>query len=367
MKKILIVGAGIAGCVLAERFASIGKKVILIDKRNHIAGNCYDYYMNGVLVHKYGPHRFRTNSKKVKKYLSKFTKWYSYKVSHKSYINGKYYTFPINMDTINQVFKTELITETECKKFVSFLLPTFKHNDINSEDYLINRIGKILYEMFYKSYTIKQWGIHPKELNASVCGRVPVYFDNSKAYVAGKEEIMPKDGFTAMFNKMIVHPNITIRLNQEANDLSSKDLLDIDLIIWTGRIDEFYEYKFGKLPHRSLEFKFREYREEYHQKWYKIAYPTLDVDQTRDIEFKYLTKQKCPNTVVMSEFPKSTGDPFYPIPTKENKELYEKYKKEAIKEKKVVFIGRLAQYEYLDMDVCVERALDKFEELKNGK
>ena len=359
---ILIVGAGITGCVLAERFASVGRKVLIIDKRDRIGGNCYDKLEKGVLIHKYGPHQFRTNSKKVKDYLSKFTEWMPYSVHNKALINGKYYTFPINRNTINEVFKTELKTKEQVKEFIDLLLPYYELKGDDSESYVINKMGYILYEMFYKYYTIKQWGLHPKELPASVCGRVPIYYDDSNAYVEGKERIMPQEGYTKMFGKMLTNPNITIKLNKIWK--SDCDIDKVTLVIWTGRIDEFFDYKFGKLPYRSLKFTFTTYEKQYHQQCYKIAYPTMDVDQTRDIEIKYLTGQKCNNTVICREFPSSQGEPFYPINTFENRDLCWKYLKEAEKLKDVIFIGRLAEYKYLDMDECVENALNKFEELQ---
>ena len=212
---ILIVGAGISGIVLAERFASIGKKILIIDKNPYIGGLCRDGHMKGVLVHFAGPHGFRTNSKKVKDYLSKFTEWREYELHNRSYINGKYYTFPINMNTINEVFGTELTLKEEVKNFIELLKIISPKDKLNSEEYVLHNIGKILYEMFYKYYTIKQWGLHPKDLPASICGRVPVYYDDSDIYVEGKERIMPKDGYTEMFKKMLDHPNITLHLNTD--------------------------------------------------------------------------------------------------------------------------------------------------------
>ncbi len=359
---ILIVGAGISGIVLAERFASIGKKILIIDKNPYIGGLCRDGHMKGVLVHFAGPHGFRTNSKKVKDYLSKFTEWREYELHNRSYINGKYYTFPINMNTINEVFGTELTLKEEVKNFIELLKIISPKDKLNSEEYVLHNIGKILYEMFYKYYTIKQWGLHPKDLPASICGRVPVYYDDSDIYVEGKERIMPKDGYTEMFKKMLDHPNITLHLNTDFWNLGLSE--KPKYTFWTGRIDEFFGYKFGKLPYRSLRFEYTEYNEVFHQKWYKIAYPTMDVDQTRDIEIKRLTGQVCANTVIMREFPESTGEPFYPIPTKENLELYQKYKKEADQLKDVIFIGRCSEYLYKDMDECVLDCLNLFENIK---
>jgi len=360
-KQVLVVGTGLTGIVCAERLASKGHKVTIIDKRNHIGGNCYDYYdKNGILIHKYGPHQFRTNSKKVKNYLSKFTEWKPYTTTQKSFIDGSYYTFPINMNTINEVFKTEFQDSKQVKKFIDLIRVKNIPKARNSEEFVTSRIGWKLYEMFYKDYTIKQWGIHPSKLESLVCGRVPIYYNKESKYVKDKETILPKEGYTKMFEKMLDSDDITIKLNTPCSNYEGS----FDNLIWTGKIDEFFNYKFGKLPYRSLKFELKKYDEEFHNKWYKIAYPTMEVDQTRDIEIKYLTGQKNKKTVIMREFPSSVGEPYYPIPNKENEEIYLKYKKEADKIINVSFVGRLAEYRYLDMDECV---LDSLNVVKNGK
>ncbi len=359
---VLIIGAGITGCVLAERLASRGKKILIIDKRDHIGGNCYDKLKQGVMMHKYGSHQFRTNSKKVKDYLSKFTEFVPFEVTSKASIKGKLYTFPINMDTINEVFKTQFHHPDQVRVFLDFLKVRNEYHDYpNSEAAIKSEVGEILYEMFYKYYTIKQWGLHPTELDASVCKRVPIYYDKSNSQAKDKERIMPKYGYTSMFLRMLNHPYITIKLNTDWWKIALSP--NPSLTIWTGKIDEFFKYKYGKLPYRSLKFEYTEYRTEYHQPCYKIAYPTMEEDYTKSIEYKYLTGQKCDNTIVSKEFPTSHGPPFYPIMTKENKELYKKYKKAADKMQDVIFIGRLAEYKYIDMDECVENALTKVDEL----
>ena len=362
--KILVVGAGFSGAVMAERLASAGHEILVVDKRDHIGGNCYDCYYKGVLIHKYGPHQFRTQSKKVKEYLSQFTEWMPYEVRSKSLIHGKYYSFPINRTTMNEVFQVKLQTDEEAKQFLEFLMVKLPGPAKNSEEFVISKCGWKLYEMFYKYYTMKQWGLHPTDLDASVCGRVPIRYNTDETYVAGKIQMLPKKGYTEIFKKMFNHPKITVKLNTGFKDVEDRD--NYDLIIYTGPIDEFFDYKFGKLPYRSLRFEFKEYDEEYHSRWYKIAYPTMEYDQTRDIEIKYLTQQKCPNTVVMREFPSAVGDPYLPIPRDENHKLYEKYKKEADKLQKVIFIGRLAEYKYYDMDDVVLNSLNKFEELMDS-
>lgn len=360
MAKILIVGCGFAGAVIAERLASAGHKITIFEKRDHIGGNCYDLKMKGVLVHKYGPHRFRSNSNEVWDYLSKFTKWRKYNLENKSLVNGKYYTYPINRNTLNEVFKTDLKTDEDAKTFLDLLKVPIE-NPSNSEEYVLSQAGRILYEMFYKDYTIKQWGIHPRKLSPEVCGRVPIRFNTDNRYVTGKEGKIPSDGYTAMFNKILNHKNIKIHMEKIhlGNLYSNREEKDYEHLIWTGRIDEFFGFKYGALPYRSLRFEFHHYEEEFEQKWYKVAYPTFDVPYTRDIEFKYLTGQKCASTMILREFPMDFGDPYTPILTDKNKELYSKYYALTKNREDVSFIGRLAEYKYYDMDDIVIKALEE--------
>lgn len=364
MAKYLIVGAGLSGCVIAERLASIGHKVTIIDKRNHIGGNCYDYYYAGVLIHKYGLHYLRTNSKRAVDYLSKFTKWRHYECRTKSEVNGDLFDFPINRNTINKFFKIKLKDETETMNFLSFLkrdLPPELCG--NSEEAIVSKCGWLLYEAFFKNYTKKQWGLDPKELDASVCSRIPIRTNNEDRYSTAKFQVVPLDGYTKMFEKMLDNPNIKIKLEHHSKDLAFDHAVMSDLTIWTGRIDEFFNYKFGRLPYRSLIFKPEELKAEYAMTVPFIYYPGYE-QYTRKVEIKHLTGQKCPNTVIVTEYPTSDGEPCYPIPTKENQELYKKYEKESKKIKKVEFLGRLAEYKYYNMDDVIEKALDLFEKIK---
>lgn len=351
----LIVGAGLTGSVLAERFASqLNKKVLIIDQRNHIGGNCYDYYnKKGVLVHKYGPHYFRTNSQKVFNYLSQFTEWKSYEPRIRTFIDGKLYPLPINRDTLNKFFEINLKNEKEAQIFLNGKRKNII-NPQNSEEQIISKVGSEIYEKFFKNYTIKQWGINPKELYASVCARIPIRMNTDDRYFDDRIQMMPLSGYTKLFENMLDHPNITVKLNTSFRDDEKYK------VIYTGCVDEFFNFKFGKLPYRSVKFEHEHYNEEYFQDWVQINYPN-DHDYTRIVEIKHATGQKCPHTTIVKEYPKAKGYPFYPVPRKENDELYKKYKREADKLKNVVFIGRLATYKYLNMDQIVEEALNVFE------
>lgn len=359
----LIVGAGFAGAVLAERIASqLNKKVLIIDKRDHIGGNCYDYYNEiGVLVHKYGPHCFHTNSKKVFDYLSKFTKWRNFELRVRALVKGDLYPIPINRNTLNNFFDVNLEDEKDVKEFLDKKRKKIEKPK-NSEEQVISLAGKEIYENFFKNYTIKQWGLNPKELDASVCARIPIRTNTDDRYFTDEYQVMPLEGYTKMFEKMLNHKNITVKLNTSFKKI--KDKIKYDKLIYTGCIDDFFDYKFGKLGYRSLKFKHENYDKEYHQEFCNINYPN-DNEFTRIVEIKHATGQKHSKTTIVKEYPKAKGDPYYPIPKKENHRLYEKYKKEAEKLKKVIFVGRLAQYKYYNMDQVVEEGLNVFERIEN--
>ena len=351
--KILIIGAGPVGCTVAEILSNNSYKVKIIDSRNHIAGNCYDYKNKyGNLVHKYGPHYFRTNSKEILKYLSKFTKWIPGEYFVNSYVDKNYYDFPINLNTINKFFNKSF-NPVQAKKFLAKLS---KRNSkkINFETYLISKIGKKLYEKFYKNYTIKQWGVDPSQISDSVAKRIPIRFDRNKEYIVAKYKLMPKYGFTKMFKKMISNKNIGITLNKKYK-FSNNDLKNYGSIVYTGPIDAFFNFKFGKLGWRSLKFDFTTYKKEKYQRCLQINYPN-DFKFTRKVEYKYVTKQKSQYTTVSKEYPKSTGDPYYPRSTKKDKKLFKIYEKEKkyYENKKVYFAGRLAEYKYINTDQAVE-------------
>ncbi len=362
---LLIVGAGPVGCVIAERAANeLGWKVLIIDKRNHLAGNCFDQtHKSGVLVHQYGPHYFRTNKKELIDYLSAFTSWIPGNYIVKSSVGGELYPFPINLNTLRKFFGENFNPDSAKEYLEKLRLKIEKPN--NSEEFVLSRVGQKMYESFYLGYTLKQWEKHPKDLDASVCGRIPVRFNEDERYVDHKFQLTPADGFTAMFKKMIENPNITVQLNTDYKSIKDS-LPNVKATVYSGAVDEYFNFQFGKLPWRSLEFDFVEYKEEYRQPCVQINYPN-EHEYTRTVEIKHVTRQKHPNTVVSFEYPKSVGDPYYPIPAEENRVLYSKYKvlaDEETKRKKVYFAGRLAQYVYMNTDEAIETALLTFKKIK---
>jgi len=370
MKKnnYLIVGAGIAGCVMAERLAADGNQVTIIDKRNHIGGNCYDSKYKGVLIHNYGPHYFKTDDERAFNYLSKFTQWITKDYFVKSFVDEELYPLPININTINKFFKMELIFKEEAEKFMKLLtVGAIKcGNPKNSETVVVHKVGWLMYEKFFKNYTKKHWGVYPSELNAEVCSRVPIIMDENDRYFRQEYKGLPKKGYTKMFKKMLDNENIDIILNADFSKILKEDRQLFDKIIWTGRIDEYFNYKYGKLPYRSLDFKFVEFHKPKQMPCTQINYPN-NHKFTRKVEIKQVTGQKCDNTVVVYEYPKADGEPMYPIPNQKTQELYRKYLKESERSDKVIFVGRLAEYKYYNMDQVIIRCLGLFEELRGNK
>ncbi len=355
-KKILIIGAGPVGCTVAEILSRSSYKIDIIDSRNHIAGNCYDYKNNyGVLVHKYGPHYFRTDNKKILQYLSNFTKWIPGKYTVNSYVDKNFYDFPINLNTINKFFNKKF-TSYEAKKYLK-KISLKKNKNLNFENYLLSKVGKKLFEKFYKNYTIKQWGINTNKIGVSVAKRIPIRFNRNSDYINAKYKYMPKKGFTEMFKKMISNKNIRVYLKKKYK-YSSKDLIKYRNIIYTGPIDAFFQFKFGHLGWRSLKFNFTTYNKKFHQHCLQINYPN-DYKFTRKVEYKYVTKQKTNFTTVSKEYPISKGDPYYPVSTKRDKNLLKLYNREKIEfEKKgILFGGRLAEYKYINTDQAIEIGL----------
>ncbi len=356
----LIVGAGFAGSVAAERLASQqNKKVLLVEKRNHIAGNAFDEFdKHGILVHKYGPHIFHTNSKRVFEYLSQFTEWRKYEHRVLANINGNLYPIPINRTTINKLYNKNFTTENEVEEFYESVREE-RNPILNSEDIIVNQVGKDLYEKFFRHYTKKQWELDPSELSSSVCGRIPIRTNTDDRYFTDKYQFMPKDGYTKMFEKMLTHPNIEVLLNTDFKEIISK--IEFDKMIYTGPIDYFFNYKFGKLPYRSIKFEWENLDVEKFQKVAQINYTDEAETFTRIIEHKYLTAQTNAKTTISKEFPKMKGEPFYPIPNSKNSKLFNKYKIEADKLKNIKFIGRLAEYKYYNMDQVIGRVLKEYE------
>ncbi|MBD3228236.1 MAG: UDP-galactopyranose mutase [Candidatus Lokiarchaeota archaeon] len=352
----LIVGAGFSGAVLAQKLASeLNKKILIIDKREHIGGNCYDFYNeNGVLVHKYGPHYFRTNSNRLFEYLSQFTQWHKYEYKIRSCYKGELYPFPPNRDTLNQFYNINLQNEEEAKEFLAkkrIKIP----NPKNTKELFISKVGYELYRAFFKNYTKKHWGINPEKLSPLVAARIPVRTNTDDRYFTDKYQVMPLNGYHKLFENILNHKNITIRLNIDFQEI--QDSVKYNFLIYTGPIDEFFEFKYGKLPYRSLIFEFLNYDKEFYQDWVQINYPNK-YKFTRIVEIKHATGQKIGTTTTVKEFPNGNGKPFYPIPSEKNHRLYKKYKKDADQLKNIIFIGRLAEYKYLNMDQVIENALE---------
>lgn len=360
MFDYLIVGAGFAGAVLAERLASeAGKKILIVDKRHHIGGNTYDHYnKEGILVHEYGPHIFHTNSKEIYDYLGQFTTWRPYEHRVLASVDGMLVPIPINLNTINELYGMQL-TSSQVEEFLQSRAE-LKERIITSEDVVVNRVGRDLYEKFFKGYTRKQWNLDPSELDASVTARIPVRNNRDNRYFTDKYQGMPLHGYTRMFENMLSHPNIKILLNTDYKEI--RDLIPHREMIYTGPIDYYFDYCYGKLPYRSLEFRFETLECETQQSTGTINYPN-EHPYTRSTEFKYLTGQKHPKTTIVYEYPKEDGDPYYPVPRPENAELYKKYQQLATGMKKVHFTGRLATYKYYNMDQVVAQSLTLYKKL----
>ena len=364
---VVIVGAGPVGCVLANKFATeLNLSCLIIEKRNHIAGNCYDEKnKKGVLYHKYGPHYLRFKNNKVFKYLSKYTKWIPGNYIVQSVVDKKFYPFPINLDTLEKFFNVKFKSKKEAINFLK--KKRIKNKNIkSSEDLILSKLGPEIYEKFYKNYSIKQWGISPKKLSSTVAGRVPIRFNRNPYYVNEKLKFMPKNGFTHMFNKIIDKKKIKVSLNTDFFKIRNKIIYN-KFLIYTGTPDRFFDYKFGKLNWRSLDFKFETFKKNLIQSSVQYNFPN-DFKFTRKVEIKHVTKQKIPFTVISKEYPKSKGDPYYPIINKNNLVKFDKYKKliKKLESKNIFFEGRLAQYRYFNTDEVIERALNLFNFIKKN-
>lgn len=356
----LIVGAGFSGSVIAERLATqSGKKVLVVDKRNHIGGNAYDHYdENGVLVHKYGPHIFHTNSRDVFEYLSRFTKWRAYEHRVLASVDGQLVPIPINLDTINKLYGMNL-NSFEAEEFFKSLAEPKEYIQ-TSEDVVISKVGRVLYEKFFKNYTRKQWGLDPSELDKSVIARIPTRTNRDDRYFTDTYQAMPLHGFTRMFENMLNHPNIKVMLNTDYREIEKA--IPCREMVYSGPVDEFFQYRYGKLPYRSLDFKHETHNTEVFQSAPVINYPNEHL-YTRVTEFKYLTGQEHSKTSIVYEFPKAEGDPYYPVPRPENQEVYKKYKALADATPGIHFVGRLATYKYYNMDQCVAQALATYKQI----
>jgi UDP-galactopyranose mutase len=360
MFDYLIVGAGFAGSVLAERLAAgAGKKVLICDIRNHIGGNAYDYYDDaGILIHKYGPHIFHTNSKEVFDYLSGFTAWRQYQHRVRACVDGQLVPMPINLETINQLYNMNLNAQEAADFFER--VAEKKERVRTSEDVVVSKVGRDLYEKFFRNYTRKQWGLDPSELDASVAARVPARFNRDDRYFTDTYQAMPKQGYTRMFERMLDHPNIKIMLNTDYRELIG--IIPFEQMIYTGPVDEYFNFCYGKLPYRSLNFRFETHETPVFQSAPVVNYPN-EYDYTRITEFKYLTGQEHSKTSVVYEYPTAEGDPYYPVPRPENNELYQQYKALADATPGVYFVGRLATYKYYNMDQVVAQGLTLYKRI----
>lgn len=364
MFDYLIVGAGFAGSVLAERLArGSRRKVIICDKRSHIGGNAYDHYNEaGILVHKYGPHIFHTNSREVFEYLSRFTEWRPYQHRVRASVDGQIVPIPINLDTINKLYGLSL-TSFEVADFFKKVAEPCKQIR-TSEDVVVSSVGRELYEKFFRNYTKKQWGLDPSELDAAVTARVPTRTNRDDRYFTDTYQAMPLHGFTRLFENMLDHPNIKVMLNCDYREIEKE--IPFREMIYTGPVDAYFDYRYGRLPYRSLMFKHETHDMPLYQSAPVVNYPNEQL-YTRVTEFKYLTGQEHAKTSVVFEFPQSEGDPYYPVPRKENASLYTKYKALADQVEGVHFVGRLATYKYYNMDQIVAQALTTYAKIVKAK
>lgn len=365
MKAIdfLIIGAGFAGSVCARSLAEAGYSVVVADKREHIGGNAFDSTdAHGVLVHNYGPHIFHTNSEKIVRWLSQFTEWRFYEHKVLACVEEKLYPIPINKTTINSLYGLNLDEKGVAEFLESKRIP--KESIRTSEDVVLNSVGSDLCDKFFRGYTKKQWGLDLSELSAGVAARIPTRTNDDDRYFTDTYQLMPARGYTEMFKNMLNHKNIEVMTATSFDEI--KPSLDYKKLIFTGPIDEYYDFKFGKLPYRSLRFEHKHLTErDSIQTVGTVNYPN-NHEYTRITEFKHLTGQSTSGTSVVEEYPSAEGDPYYPIPKKENEDLYRKYRELADHEVNVHFVGRLAQYKYYNMDQVVASALKLAEELQNA-
>jgi len=354
MFDYLVVGAGFAGSVLAERLAAgAGKRVLVVDRRPHVGGNAYDHYNDdGILVHRYGPHIFHTDSKDVFGYLSRFTEWRHYQHRVLASVDGRLVPIPINLDTINVLHNSNLTSAELESYFQSVAEPVVERR--TSEDVIVGKIGRALYEKFFRNYTRKQWGLDPSQLDAAVTSRVPVRTNRDDRYFSDAYQVMPRHGYTRLFERMLDHPNIKILLNTDYREVQK--IIPYREMVYTGPVDAFFGHRFGHLPYRSLEFRFETVDRPKVQPVAVINYPN-EYDYTRVTEFKHLTGQEHAKSTLVYEYPKDEGDPYYPVPRPENAILYQRYEKLAQATTGVHFVGRLATYKYYNLDQVVAQAL----------
>lgn len=366
MKKyqIVIVGAGISGATLAERYAKLGKKVLVIEKRNHIGGNCFDYYnSDGILVSKYGAHLFHTNYDEVWEYVRDFSEWYFYEHRVLAKVDGMLVPIPVNITTVNKLFGLNIQNEEEMKQWLAKV--QIKNEDPqNGKEAALARVGKVLYQKMFKHYTKKQWDKYPEELDASVLNRIPVRTNFDDRYFSDTYQYLPQGGYTQLFRKMLTHPNITVALNTDFFSIRSA-IHGYEKLFYTGPIDQFFDFKFQleqKLEYRSINFVHETLDQEYFQQNSVINYPNENAF-TRIVEYKHITKQQHLKTTIVKEYTSDEGEPYYPVPNPDNQKIYNMYKRETEKLSNIYFVGRLANYKYFNMDEAFKNALDLFTQL----
>jgi UDP-galactopyranose mutase len=356
----LVVGAGYAGSILAQQLATrCEQRVLVIDRRDHIAGNAFDYHdAHGVLVHRYGPHIFHTTSEKVVEYLSDFTDWRPYEHRVLARVDGMYLPMPINRTTINRLYGLSMTTDAEVERFLEERAEPVERIR-NSEDVVVAKVGRDLYEKFFRGYTRKQWQRDPSELHSSVCARIPIRTNEDDRYFTDPFQQLPADGYTAMFRRILDHPLIEVRVDTDYSAV--EDEVDYDHLVYTGPIDKFFGYRFGALPYRSLEFDLRNQPTPgggYLLPAASVNEPSEDVPYTRTTEFRWMTgQQRHDSSTVAVEYPRAEGDPYYPIPRDDTRALYRRYEALADDLPDTTFVGRLARYQYLNMDQVVGQAL----------
>ncbi len=368
---IVIVGAGISGATLAERYASKGKKILVIEKRDHIGGNCYDFYNeDGILVSKYGAHLFHTNYEDVWEYVNRFSEWYFYEHRVLARVDGQLVPIPVNITTVNKLFGLSIKNEQEMREWLE-QNQVKNDNPQNGEEAVLARVGKVLYEKMFKNYTKKQWDRYPDQLDASVLNRIPVRDNFDDRYFGDKYQYLPKEGYTKIFEKMLDHPNITVKLNTDYFDVKD-EVGQYEKLFYTGPIDRFFDFKHNidtHLEYRSINFVWETHDTEQYQEAPVINYPSLeDGEFTRIVEYKHFTKQKHPKTTISKEFSvdhvEGVTEPYYPVPNPKNDAIYNQYKEEADKLTDIYFVGRLANYKYFNMDQAFKNALDLFHSLE---
>ncbi|AZE88759.1 UDP-galactopyranose mutase [Pseudomonas orientalis] len=358
----LIVGAGFAGSVMAERLAEgLGRHVLLIDRRAHVAGNAYDHYdAAGVLVHRYGPHIFHTNAQRIVDYLSRFTQWRPYEHRVLAKVDGQLVPIPINLTTLNTLYGLSMSPEQAEVFLAERAEPVATIR--TSEDVVVNQIGRTLYEKFFRGYTRKQWGLDPSELDKSVTSRIPTRTVADDRYFTDSFQMMPRDGYTRLFERMLDHPRIDLLLNTDFKAV--REVVKFKHVIYCGPIDEYFDFQLGRLPYRSLRFEHQTLEQERYQPVAVVNFPEPQVPYTRITEYKHLTGQEHPCTSISYEFPCDEGDPYYPVPRPENAELYKRYKALAQQTPNVTFLGRLGTYKYYNMDQVVGQALALYRDIE---